>query len=254
VAFYSKVTDNLFTSSEHTRGPWDERSQHAGPPAALLGRAVEQVAPPKMRVARITFDIARPIPIGELTVTASVARQGRSVTIIEASLSSGTEPHMRGSALLIREAEGAAPTISNSPMLFHDAVPKEFFPVPYSVGYHTSMEVRFAEGSFTEPGPATCWMRAKIPLVEGEDISPLQRVLLAADSGNGVSSVLDFTKHVFINADLTVHLVRYPVGEWVCLQAATSIDSDGIGLADTALHDEAGQIGRAAQSLFVNPR
>jgi hypothetical protein len=205
-------------------------------------------------MARITFDIARPIPIGELTVTASVTRQGRSVTIVEAALTSGTEPHMRCGALLIREAAGAAPTISHSPMPFHDAVPKEFFPVPYSVGYHTSMEVRFAEGSFTEPGPATCWMRAKIPLVEGEDISPLQRVLLAADSGNGVSSVLDFTKHVFINADLTVHLVRYPVGEWVCLQAATSVDSDGIGLTDTALHDEAGQIGRAAQSLFVNPR
>jgi acyl-Coa thioesterase superfamily protein len=85
-------------------------------------------------------------------------------------------------------------------------------------------------------------------------MSPLSRVLIAADSGNGVSNVLDFAKHVFINADLTVHLVRYPVGEWVCLQAATSIDSDGIGLADTALHDQAGQIGRAAQSLFVNPR
>lgn len=250
MAFYSKVTDNRFASSEHTRGPWDERSQHAGPPAALLGRAVQQLAPPNMRVARITFDIARPVPIAELTVTASVVRQGRSVAIMEAAI----EPYMRCSALLIREAEGAAPSIAHSPLHFNDAVPKEFFPVPYEVGYHTSMEVRFAEGSFLEPGPATCWMRAKMPLVEGEQMSRLSRVLVAADSGNGVSNVLDFAKHVFINADLTVHLARYPVGEWVCLQAATTVDSAGIGLTDTALHDEEGQIGRAAQSLYVNPR
>lgn len=257
MAFYSKVTDNRFASSEHTRGPWDERSQHAGPPAALLGRAVERLAGGEtgtetgMRVARITFDIARPVPIAELTVTASVVRRGRSVAIIEAAI----EPYMRCTALLIREAEGAAPIIAHSPTLdFDNAVPKEFFAIPYTIGYHTSMEVRFSEGSYHEPGPATCWMRASMPLVEGEEMSPLSRVLIAADSGNGVSNVLDFSKYVFMNADLTVHLVRYPVGEWVCLQAATSVDSHGIGLADTALHDRQGRIGRSAQSLFVNPR
>ena len=251
MAFYSKVTDDRFVSSEHTRGPWDQDSQHAGPPAALLGRAVERLSAANMRVARITYDINRPVPIAELTVTASVVRQGRSVAIIEAAI----EPYMRCRALLIREAEGAAPTIAHPSSLdFNSAVPREFFPVPYAIGYHTSMEVRFSEGSFIEPGPATCWMRARMPLVEGEPMSQLSRVLIAADSGNGVSNVLDFSKHLFINADLTVHLVRYPEGEWVCLQAATSIDSQGIGLADTALHDRAGQIGRAAQSLFVNPR
>jgi hypothetical protein len=66
--------------------------------------------------------------------------------------------------------------------------------------------------------------------------------------------VLDFDRYVFINTDLTVHLVRYPAGEWVCLEAVTSIDSTGIGLADTALHDEQGRIGRSAQSLFVSAR
>lgn len=251
MAFYSKVTDNRFASSEHTRGPWDERSQHAGPPAALLGRAIEHVAPPHMRVARITYDIARPVPIAELTVTTTVIRQGRSVAIVQAAI----EPYMRCSALLIREAEGAAPAFADAPAsTLQDAVPREFFPVPYAIGYHTAMEVRFSEGSFTEPGPATCWMRTTMPLVEDEEISPLSRVLVAADSGNGVSNILDFSKHVFINADLTVHLVRYPIGEWVCLQAATTVDSRGIGLADTALHDSQGRIGRAAQSLYVNPR
>ncbi len=202
-------------------------------------------------MARLTFDIARPVPIAPLDVTASIVRQGRSVMVVEAAI----EPYMRCTALLIRTSQTAAPNISAGRQVsISGAAVMPFFPVPYEVGYHTAMEVRFSAGSFLEPGPATAWMRMRVPLVEGEQPSPLARVLVAADSGNGISNVLDFREYVFVNADLTVHLVRYPAGEWVCLQAATSVDDDGVGLADTALHDDRGQIGRAVQSLFVNPR
>ncbi|GAA4673019.1 thioesterase family protein [Phytohabitans rumicis] len=251
MAFYSRVADDRFESSAHTRGPWDADSQHAGPPAALLGRAVEAKARPAMRVARLTFDIARPVPIAPLTVTAAVVREGRRAMVVEAAI----EPYMRCTALLIRTAANAAPAIgASAPPPLADAEAKPFFPVPYQVGYHTAMEVRFAAGSFVEPGPATAWMRMRVPLVDGEQPSPLTRVLVAADSGNGVSNVLDFQQYLFVNPDLTVHLLRYPIGEWVCLRAATSIDGAGIGIADTALYDESGRIGRSVQSLFVAPR
>ena len=204
-----------------------------------------------MRVARLTFDIARPVPIAVLEVTTAVVREGRSVMVVQAAI----EPYMRCTALLIRASAELAPDVDAGQRLrLDDAVSKPFFPVPYEVGYHSAMEVRFSAGSFVEPGPATAWMRMRVPLVAGEEPSPLSRVLVAADSGNGVSSVLDFQKYVFVNPDLTVHLVRYPAGEWVCLNAATSIDGDGIGLADTGLHDEQGQLGRAVQSLLVGPR
>jgi hypothetical protein len=240
-----------FESTELTRGPWDGRTQHAGPPAALLGRAVEAKARAGMRVARLTFDIARPVPIAVLEVTAGVVREGRSVMVVQAAI----EPYLRCTALLIRASAELAPDVGTGERLrLDDAVSKPFFPVPYEVGYHSAMEVRFSAGSFVEPGPATAWMRMRVPLVEGEEPSPLSRVLVAADSGNGVSSVLDFHKYVFVNPDLTVHLVRYPFGEWVCLRAATSIDGAGIGLADTGLHDERGQLGRSVQSLLVGPR
>ncbi|TMM32773.1 MAG: thioesterase family protein [Actinobacteria bacterium] len=251
MAFYTAVAADRFVSSGYTRGPWDAAAQHAGPPAALLGRAVEAAARPGMRVTRMTFDIARPVPIAPLTVTTSVVRQGRSVMVVQAAI----EPYMRGTALLIRTADGAAPQVGPDPSVrLDDAVAKPFFPVPYDVGYHAAMEVRFGAGSFREAGPATAWMRMRVPLVDGEQPSPLTRVLVAADSGNGVSNVLDFDRYLFVNADLTVHLLRYPAGEWVCLEAATSIDRAGIGLADTALHDEQGRIGRCAQSLFVARR
>ena len=258
MSFYRRIADDRFEATPYTRGPWDAESQHGGPPAALLGRAVErQLGRADMRVARLTFDIVRPVPIGILTVATRVVRAGRRVAIVEAELIPDGEPTaMRVSAMLIRTAAEVAPVVSygDAPE-FPDASGEEaFFPVPYDVGYHTAMEYRFAAGSFLAPGPATCWMRMRVPLVEGEEPSPLTRVLVAADSGNGVSSVLDWRRHLFINPDLTVHLHRYPTGEWVCLDARTSIDPDGIGLTETALYDRTGPIGRAAQSLFVAPR
>ena len=73
----------------------------------------------------------------------------------------------------------------------------------------------------------------RVPLVEGEEPSPLVRVMAAADSGNGVSATLDWNEWLFINTDLTVHLHRMPEGEWVCLDAVTIPEPNGIGMADT---------------------
>src|SRR2546429_228956 len=189
MAFYTALGGNRFASNGYTRGPWDAAAQHAGPPAALLGRAVEATARPGMRVARLTFDIARRVPVAELTVTTSVVREGRSVMVVQAAI----EPYMRGTAVLIRTQDGAAPDIGPDPTVrLDEAEGRPFFPVPWDVGYHTAMEVRFAAGSFLSRGPATAWLRMRVPLVEGEQPSPLTRVLVAADSGNGVSNVLDF--------------------------------------------------------------
>jgi hypothetical protein len=116
------------------------------------------------------------------------------------------------------------------------------------------MERRFVSGSFLDPGPATVWMRMGHPLVAGEEPTPLQRVLIAADSGNGVSATLDYGRYLFINVDLSVHLHRLPAGEWVCLEALTTPEPTGVGLADTLLHDERGPIGRALQTLLVRER
>jgi hypothetical protein len=116
------------------------------------------------------------------------------------------------------------------------------------------MEYRFTSGAFVEPGPATVWMRMGLPLIPGEEPTPLQRVLAAADSGNGVSAALDWTKYLFINVDLSVHLHRMPEGEWVCLDAVTLPEPNGVGMADTRLFDERGAIGRAVQTLLVAER
>jgi hypothetical protein len=234
-AFFEALGPDRFRATELTRGPWDPGLQHAGPPAALLGRSVERHGERSgLQVARITFDIVRPLPIAELQVTTRLLRGGRSVELVEATLRAGEAEVMRATALRIRRT-----------------VP--FFPTGQDVGYHTAMESRFVAGSFLELGPATVWMRMRHPLVPGESPSPLCRVLVAADSGNGVSAALDYQHWRFINPDLTVYLRRLPAGDWVALEATTTATA-GVGLADTTLHDEHGPIGRSAQALFVDRR
>jgi Thioesterase-like superfamily len=251
-AFYEADGERL-VPSELTRGPWDPGAQHAGPPSALVARAIERCeARAGLRVGRITLEILRPVPLAPLRVAVRVVRPGRSVELLEASLSGPDGELVRARAWRVQVGEERLGEADESPPGPGDGEPRDFFPTGEEIGYHTAMEYRFVAGGFLEPGPATVWMRPRVPLVAGEEITPLQRVFVAADSGNGVSAALDWRRFIFINTDLTVHLLREPAGEWVCLDAVTHVN--GLGLTDTALFDERGRIGRAAQTLLVRPR
>jgi hypothetical protein len=122
------------------------------------------------------------------------------------------------------------------------------------VGFHNSgVDHRFVAGMIGEPGPAADWIRLLHPVVPDRAPTPLQRVLAAADFGNGVSSVLSWETHAFINPELTVHLYRVPDGEWVCVDAVTHLAGHGVGVAESVLWDERGRIGRGEQVLLVEP-
>jgi hypothetical protein len=257
-AFYEEIGEEL-VASELTRGPWEAGSQHAGPPSALLGRAVEGVEGGEgFQVGRVTFEILRPVPIGPLRVEARVARPGRSVQMVEASLRGEQGELMLARAWRLRTTELELPEAVTAPPAPPPGPEQgeggEFFPTGQQVGYHTAMEWRSVGGGFVEPGPATVWMRMRQPLVAGEEPSPLQRALVAADVGNGISAVLDWRRFVFINVDLSVHLERMPEGEWVCVDAVTLPRPNGIGTAESVLSDRAGRFGRAVQTLLIAER
>lgn len=256
-AFYVRDGD-AYLATELTRGPWDRDSQHAGPPSALLGKALDEAGRLEAaQLARVTYEILRPVPIARLEARTAVARPGRSVEMVEGTLSCGGEDVIRARAWRIRlsdleiDREMPEPEPIPGPETADD---KAFFPVPWEAGYHTAMDVRFVEGAFVEPGPARAWMRMRVPLVEGEEPAPRDRVLVASDSGNGVSAPLDYHRWIFINTDLTVNLRRLPEGEWVCLDAVTYADRHGLGMSDTVLHDRGGMIGRATQALLIAAR
>jgi hypothetical protein len=252
-AFYVPVRPGVFRSTEHTVGPWAATDQHAGPPAALLVRALESVLPPADGwLARVSVDLLGPIPVRELAGTARVVRPGRSVQLAEAELAVDGRPVARASGWWHRCGDTVAvATGEPAPELPADARAEER---PWSGGYLGAMEWRWTRGNFSEPGPATVWTRMRMPLVEDEEPTPTQRVLATADSGNGAGSALPLRSWLFVNTELTVHLLRPPTGEWVCLDASTEIGPTGGGLAVSRLSDSAGLVGRGAQALLVRPR
>jgi hypothetical protein len=253
-AFFLPLGDDRWQATVHTTGPWDPRFQHGGPPSALLARAVERTAPrDDVHVVRVTVEILGPVPVGELQVRSRVLRPGRSVELVEAVLSADGRDAARAAAWRVLRTEGVdVPSRHPAPPPRGEAV----FAVPegWVDGYLSAVEWRFAAGSLGTTGPATAWTRLRHPLVPDEDPSGLQRVLAVADSGNGLSSELDPRTHHFINPELTVHLHREPVGEWVCVDAVTTVSPGGAGLATTRLSDDEGPVGVGAQALLVAPR
>lgn len=254
-AFFLPLADDHWMATGHTVGPWDARFQHGGPPSALLGRAIERTEPrDDCLVARMTVEILGPIPVGELALRSRVVRPGRSVELVEAVLSAdGRDVARAGAWRVLRSSSAAAPSRHTAPPAL-PAAALEHVGGAWIDGYLSAVEWRFAAGRFDGPGPATAWTRLRHPLVPDEEPSPLQRVLAVADSGNGISGELDLRHWHFINPELTVHLHREAVGEWICLDATTTISPGGAGLATSVLSDLDGPVGVGAQSLLVAPR
>lgn len=257
-AFY-ETDGEVYVATELTRGPWDPGAQHAGPPSALLARAFELMPEwERFQIGRISFEILRPVPIATIRIKTRVLRPGRRVQLVEAELSVEGQMLMRATAWRIEIAAVALPpaAIDSTPPPPGPEQGGEaaFFPTEQEHGYHSAMDVRFVKGGFMELGPATAWLRMRKPLVDGEEPTPLQRVLVAADVGNGISAELDYRRFVFVNVELTVHLERMPAGEWIGVDAVTVAQSTGVATAESVLYDREGRIGRAAQSLVVSAR
>jgi Thioesterase-like superfamily len=259
-AAYSEVTEGVFRAGPLTRGPWHPDHQHAGPPSALICRAVEGAAKESglTHLARLTVNLMRPAPIGECRIEVTADYLGRNAGHFSGRLISGGKEVARFTALAQREEDFILPEgtlghpppraprpVSESPVV----VPSK----PEETGYWSLVENRVAEGKIFE-GPSAIWFRLNHALVKGETPSPYQRAAVAADSGNGISAVLDFHKYVFLNSDLTINLAHRPVGEWICLQSRTVLGGNGCGMAESALYDENGLVGRATQSLAVRRR
>jgi hypothetical protein len=256
-SFYLEQSPGRLRSLPTTGSPWGSQSQHGGPPAALLARAVEQLGgtggDADRVVGRFTLELFGPVPVGPLTVSASVLRPGRTVELCEAVLVDDTasRPCARAAAWLF--PAGADGPGESGPPLSHGPADGEPHPRPegWSGGYLDAVEWRWISGAVGEPGPAVVWMRPSVDLVEGESLTPVQRLLACVDSASGVSATLDPGRWLFLNTDLTVHLLRPPVGAWLCLDARTTLGPGNVGMAVSDVYDEQGLVARSAQALLT---
>ncbi len=248
-----------FVSAPMARGPWDERMMHGGAPSALLARAVEGASPGEdLVVTRLTIDFLSGVPLGPVSVSARVVRPGRRFQVVDATLDAGDRHACLARAVRVRRADlpGAAaappdvsrmaPPESGSPLpLFYEHATELFYP--------DACEIRQVAGELGS-GALAAWIRLRGELLPGEPPSPLARVAAAADFANGLSWILPWRDWLFVNTELTIHLSREPVGEWIGVDARTASSAGGFGLSTATLHDRDGPIGACAQSLFVEPR
>lgn len=249
-----------FDAHEHCTGPWSADAMHGGPPSALLVRACEQVVAAAggtgLVAVRTAVDFLAPVPVAQVEVTARLVRPGRRVALAEATLSAGGRDVLVARTWLL--------AVADPPVALPDDVTEAGVTLPepdlcppvggdrWDFPYGRSIDWRVVGGTHGR-GDATVWGRARLPLVAGEEPSGLQRAVLVADSSSGVSAGLDWDLWQFVNVDLTVHLTRPLVGDWVCLDAHSRYASSGTGLARSTLHDELGVVGSSAQSLVVAP-
>lgn len=255
---YASLESGAFRASILTRGPWHPDHQHAGPPIALVCRAIERVAATNdlTHLSRLTANLLRPVPIDVLAVEVSTDYTGRNAGHFSARLLAGDKEVARFTALVQRENDVSVPEdlpghpLPQAPQA-PETSPEAVFPFAGKhVGYADLMEARVATGRFFR-GPCAVWFRLRHPLLDSEQPSAYQRVAAAADSGNGISAILDFARYSFVNSDLTINLLRRPRGEWICLDARTHLGTNGCGLAESTLYDIHGLIGKATQSLSV---
>jgi acyl-Coa thioesterase superfamily protein/acyl-CoA thioesterase superfamily protein len=252
-----RVDGNRAVTSPNAAGPWDAGMQHGSAPAALAVWAAEAIPTPEpMRITRVTIDLMRPVPLAPLTIQTEVLRQGRKIQLCAVRLSAEGVVVVGATILKIKtQALNLPPELADQPVELPGPDRSQVDPANFSnSAFVAGMSLRAARGRFGVSGPGAIWYRVDRPLVEGFAVSQAMRAVVAADFCNGTSAALDFRQWTFINADLTVSFARQPLGEWILVDAESSIGPDGAGLATARLADTSGYFGRAVQSLVIEQR
>jgi hypothetical protein len=253
--FFEEAGPGTFRATGATAGPWSAKAQHGGPPSALAARAMALHEPDdRLRLARVAVDILRPVPVDTITVRTRTLRPGKRVSLLQTVLECGGQEVLyargwrigRTDAVPVAQRPGRPPAIP-------DSAPMPPFPGGHLDGYLAAIDWRFVAGGFDRPGPCQAWARPRICLVAGEEMTPMSRTLLLADSGSGLGRVLDPREFLFLNVDLTVVLQRDPVGEWLLLDALTTMGGQGSGMTETLLSDRDGIVGTGLQTQLVSP-
>lgn len=245
-----------FRPTSHSRGPWDPDACHAGPPTGLLARAAES-AVPDQRLVRITVDLTRPVPFAGFRLVTEVLHSGRRVSTAQVTMFDGDDRRVVTARTLhmAERPETDHPTAAWNPPTLSEATDGPFPSERTGHGlplFRDAATFRYPPGEDSSPGPTTAWMRT-VALLADEEPSGFQRLCPLADCGNAISRNATMTVTGAINADLTIVVHREPQGEWFGSQSVSHWQPDGIGMSDSLLFDQHGAVGRAIQTLVVDP-
>jgi hypothetical protein len=256
-SLFEPAGDGRFQATEAAVGPWSDDALHGGPPTMLMAREIERYPSEQpMVVTRLTVELLRPAGRSPLSVKSRLVRPGRKVQAVEASLWNGEQEVARITALRVRAGSVDVPEQAESvPREAPELIPRWSGNWRTDPVFHVQgVEIRSGLEPGVEGAPGWAWFRLTLPLIPGEEPSGLVRICAAADFPNGISYIVDPWKTSFVNADLTIYVRRLPVDEWVLVDATTWLEPNGVGVAEGALYDRRGRVGRSMQSLIVESR
>ena len=250
-AHYVRTSDHGFRTTVYTQGAWSPLEQHMAASSGLLVHEIERNHPREdVLPVRFSFDILGVIPGGEIEVHTRVLRPGKTIELVEATMSAGGRDCIRLSLWRLKtsdtqdvaggEIEPLTPVEQCEPVNMSEA---------WGGGFISSVEARTARRP--RPGNGAGWLRITKSVVEGEDSSPTARFISSVDAANGIAPRAEIGPWAFPNVDLSIHMFRAPVSSWVGLDTRVEFGGDGVGLTHSELFDERGPIGRVAQALTL---
>jgi hypothetical protein len=246
-----------------TQGGWDPDGANGGTVLALLGHCVEDVPTlVPMSISRFTADLVRPVPLGRrLHVRSTVLREGKKIQVVQLVLEAGDVEHVRAMVLRVREAvlTGLEVPPSTTDARPADALvpPEQSIELrevsPSQPGFLRAVDLRRAR---TADGAGTgSWLRLTTAVVAGEPVRPTARLALAVDFANLAGMDGPVTALTMINPDVTAHVLRPPVGEWVAVTGDTRFHAAlGRGISYAQLSDEDGLFAISSTSQLIQPR
>lgn len=262
-ALYVRSGDG-FVGTECTRGAWHDDGQSGGAVLALLGHVLEEVRTlTPMSLTRLTVDIVRPVPVGRpLRITPEVLREGKKIQLVDLVLDVDGTVLARGRALRIRDLD--VRPLDAMPTSTSDRNPSASLPPPEGLGgveHHPGVADFLLRGAelrrTTEPidGVHATWCRLRVPVVAGEPVRATSRAALPLDMVNLLGVGLDPARATSINPDVTGHLCRAPIGEWVALTGNTYYDHEvAHGVSMAVMSDAQGAFGVTSTSQILDPR
>lgn len=259
-ACFSRIAADRFRPSPVVGGAWNTAEQHVAPGLGLLCHVVEQDRDRRRGrpvdggpvVARLSWDILGTLPIEDVETDIRVVRPGRTVELVEASLLHAGRPAITLRAWLLHGRDTGSLAGSHLPAMPPPEQMQPWSPSSQWAGpFVASATVR---RRLMAPGRGQVWVRTDHPLVADETVAPVSRVAGLLDISNGMAVRADPSDVAFPNLDLTAHVFREPVGDWLGFDTTVTFGPDGVGLTSNVLHDERGPFGTSNQILTVRPR
>lgn len=259
-ACFSRIAADRFRPSPVVGGAWNTAEQHVAPGLGLLCHVVEQDRDRRRGrpvdggpvVARLSWDILGTLPIEDVETDIRVVRPGRTVELVEATLLHAARPAITLRAWLLHGRDTGSLAGHDLPPM---PAPDEMTPwSPSTIWAGPFVASSTVRRRLMAPGRGQVWVRTDHPLVADEPVAPVSRVAGLLDISNGMAVRADPSEVAFPNLDLTAHVFREPVGDWLGFDTTVTFGPDGVGLTSNVLHDERGPFGTSNQILTVRPR